>query len=329
MTGGRRPQVLIPAPPHRPSLPLINADQLDLDATLHSGQAFRWRRTPDGWHHGWIDHRRARVRTVAQRLEFEGEKGLTAEAVRGYFRLEGGHERFLRDAPRDVALDAALAYFPGLRLLRQDPWELFISFIVSANSNVPKIQRTIESLAAMAGEAAPGGHRFPNPSALANLGEGTLRRTGMGYRAPYVASAALEVASGALDLEELRNVPYEAAHQRLLQVDGVGPKVADCILLYGLDRLEAFPVDVWVDRILRESYFPRRRLNYAQAGEFARRHFGAWTGYSQHFLFHYRRTVGTLPKATVAQAARRRLAANSSTRRPRTTLVAGGNSIPR
>lgn len=193
--------------------------------------------------------------------------------------------------------------FPGLRLLNQEPWEVFVAYLVSQNSNIGKITRTLESLARLAGDRVDWRGRtwmrFPDPEQMARLSLEDLRSTGMGYRAPYVRDAAQLVASGRLRLDALRRLRYEKAKDRLLEIPGVGPKVADCILLYGLGHWEAFPTDVWIERAMRELYF-RRPVAYERVGEFARSHFGPHAGYAQHFLFHYRRVVGPLAAPAVA-----------------------------
>lgn len=279
---------------------------IDLDATLHSGQCFRWRSAQDSWHEGFIRGRPARLRVRSRRVEWDGAAPLSAADVAAYLRLDGSHERFLDGAPRDEALRIALARFPGLRMLRQDPWEVFVGYILSANSNVAKISRTIEALSRRAGKPirwhGQVWHALPSPGRLAELNESELRATGMGYRAPHLQAAARIVAAGAIDLARLSSQDYATAHERLVQVPGIGPKVADCILLYGCDHLDAFPTDVWIRRVVREVYFPRKKLSYAALGEWARGRFGPWTGYAQHYLFHYRRVVGRLPRVVTAHA---------------------------
>lgn len=273
---------------------------LDAGATLYSGQAFRWRPAGAGWHEGFVCGVPVRVRVHRDRLEADAARDCSERDLRHYFRLDGSHERFLREVRRDAVLDHALASVPGLRLLQQDPWEVFVSYIVSANSNVAKISRTLEALADRFGAERPPGqagrNTFPGPEALARARESELRATGMGYRAPYLREAARLVARGDLDPGELSRWPYEEAHARLVGVPGVGPKVADCILLYGCGHMGAFPVDVWMARVLREHYLRRGPLGSRRVAAWALGHFGPWAGYAQHYLFHYRRVHGPLPR---------------------------------
>ncbi|HLE46954.1 MAG TPA: DNA glycosylase [Candidatus Thermoplasmatota archaeon] len=274
--------------------------RLDLEATLYSGQAFRWVRHEAGWHQGFIRNEPVLVQArPGGILAWRGHPRVGSEHVKHYFRLDESHDAFLAAAPSDPFLQTALARFPGLRLLRQDPWEILVSFIVSQNSNEAKIRRTIEAVCAAAGRPVPveGSrlHRFPSPRRLAKMTEADLRATGMGYRAGYVRAAALGVARGSLRPATWIRRPYEDSFDELMGLHGVGEKVADCILLYGCDQLRAFPSDVWVRRFVQETYLPLpRRATYASIRDFAWRHFGADAGYAQHYLFHYRRRVGAL-----------------------------------
>lgn len=278
---------------------LLHSGSLDLEATLYSGQAFRWRPLPDGAHEGWIQNRPIRIRQRHGGLSWEGPSDLRPGALLDYFRLDPSHEEFLSTVPPDPFLAAAIRRFPGLRLLRQDPWELLVSFLISQNSNEAKIRRTIEALSRIAGQEIEWDgrlvHAFPSPAQIADLTESELRSTGMGYRAPFLAAAARLVQAGRLDPWELARRPYPEAFGRLLEVPGIGVKVADCILLYGCDHREAFPTDVWVKRFLRETYGRRgAALSHERVQNFARKRFGPQAGYAQHYLFHFRRAVGTL-----------------------------------
>lgn len=268
-------------------------------STLYSGQAFRWRALKNGLHSGWVKNFPVFVRSRAQRLEWHSDEPLASSAVRHYFRLDRTHADSLRAIRPDAYLKTALRRFPGLRILRQDPWEVMISFIISQNSNEAKIRRTIEALCRLTGtpvvfRGAPR-WQFPTPAQLVRPGAPALKATGMGYRVPYVMAAARLVHEGRLDPQELRRLPYPKAFEQLLTVPGIGEKVADCILLYGCDHHAAFPSDVWVRRFIHETYLRARPTpSHAAIRAFAWKHFGEQAGYAQQYLFHYRRAVGTL-----------------------------------
>ena len=137
-------------------------------------------------------------------------------------------------------------------------------------------------------------YTFPTPERLADAGEAALRELGLGFRAPYVARAALAVARGELDLEALRHIPYQDAQARLMELRGIGPKIADCVLLHSLDKLEAFPIDVWVRRALQEWYFPWHEDALLPGRDgVGPSHFGQYAGYAELYLFHGRRLGGS------------------------------------
>lgn len=213
-------------------------------------------------------------------------------------------EHFVRyfDLARDyVALAANCAGIPsavrafellsGLRVLNQDPWEAVFAFILSANNNTARINSLVVNLSRAYGQSAEiDGVRFydvPTPAALIEAGENALRTLGCGYRAPYLIRTAEKVLSG-FPLYELKDMTYEEAHERLKELPGVGDKVADCILLFGCGHTGAFPVDIWVDRLLR-AWFPEvcgPKASRAKIGAAARAHFGKDAGLIQQYLFH-------------------------------------------
>jgi N-glycosylase/DNA lyase len=299
---------------------------LDLDLTFSCGQAFRWHRVAGDWS-GVI----GRAEVVARR---DGAGALTIE-VRGEDPGEEPLQRYLRlDEDPRVHLEHAeeLRSVPGflpllgLRLLRQDPWETLASFICSAAANIRKITTCVEGLAGAWGDPIAGSARsaFPPPEAIARVREADLRELGLGFRAPYLLATAREIAAGrGWSWERLRWEPIENARARLVGLPGVGPKIADCALLFGLDRLEAFPVDRWIRRATQE-LSARRRARDEELADWARR-LGPGRGYLQQILFHLRRTSGPLPalapkarRATLASASRKKAAAR---RRPATSSL--------
>ena len=276
---------------------LLDPDQpFDLAATLESGQAHRWRREED-WYAGVIRGNFIKIRQTGPCLEFHCQPGSEASLVlllQSYFRLDDDLDAVYAEITQDQRVATMVERYPGLRVLRLEPWECFISFICSANSNIPRIHQVMERMAesygspiVMDGQVR---HSFPTPVALAEAGEMELRRLGLGFRAPYVAKAAWVVADGGLDLDALIHAPYLEAKARLMECPGIGPKIADCIAVFSLDKLEAFPIDVWVRRALVEWYFPGQKPPPDRALlEWAQDHFGKYCGYSQQCLFHGRR----------------------------------------
>ncbi len=195
---------------------------------------------------------------------------------------------------QDQRVAAMVRRYPGLRLLRLEPWECLIAFICSANSNIPRIHQVMERMSDHFGDAleldGDVRHAFPTPVQLVEAGETELRRLGLGFRAPYVDQATRRVVEGILDLPSLIRTPYEEAKEQLMLCPGIGPKIADCVAVFSLEKLEAFPIDVWVRRALGEWYFPDQKTPPDRVLlEWAHGYFGSYAGYAQQYLFHGRR----------------------------------------
>jgi N-glycosylase/DNA lyase len=280
---------------------------IDLDLTFSCGQAFRWLREGEGWRGivGGADLSVALLGPSRLSVSVEGEDPGRAALIR-YFRLDEDPLSHLEHAEELRALPGILPLF-GLRLLGQDPWETLASFISSAASNIPKIGRCVEAIAERWGEPIAGSPRksFPGPAKLARAGEGPLRATGLGFRAPYLLGAARRVAASGFSWDALGTSSYEDARARLCELPGVGPKIADCTLLFGLGRLEAYPVDRWIRRATLELW-SRRRAKDEELSRWAAR-FGPGRGYLQQIIFHLRRTRGPLPPLRPAPRAATRV----------------------
>lgn len=192
----------------------------------------------------------------------------------------------------DPCIGPAISGFPGLRLLRQAPWECLVSFICSSTSNIPRIKQNVGAVAREIGaRVGPGDadFAFPAPEAVAAAGERFLRDLGLGFRAKFVVPAAEAVASGELDLLALRDAPFEEARAALVRLHGVGEKIADCVLAFSLDKAEAFPVDRHIRRALERWYGLPEGTNNSAAAEFARARFGQFGAVAQQYMFHRER----------------------------------------
>lgn len=268
----------------------------NLAATLTSGQAFRWQPSGEGWT-GVIAGRW--VRLVSQ-PEAIFARAVSPQAdwrwLASYLRVEENLEAVLSSFPDDEPMRAAVSSCRGLRLLRQDPWECLASFILSSTKRIVQIQQIVALVCERFGEpvAAPAGvasaFAFPSPGRLAQTTEAELRACKMGFRAPYLLGTARRVTEGKLDLARLSLLSLEDARDELMNCPGVGRKIADCVLLFAFGFQQAFPVDVWVMKALRQLYFPKRRANRRRLEKFTATHFGARAGYAQQYLFHYMRT---------------------------------------
>jgi N-glycosylase/DNA lyase len=268
----------------------------DLAATLTSGQAFRWHSHENGWAgviaKNWVHLQSTPDGLIARTVTPVSDwRWLTH-----YLQLDLDLDPVVASFPNDDSMRAAVRATPGLRLLRQDYWECLASFILSSTKQIVQIRQIVSLLCERYGEpvAVPAGnapmYSFPSAERIARLTEGDLRACKMGFRAPYLLATAKAIASGHLDLAALQSLTHTQARAALVELPGVGPKIADCVLLFAYGFPEAFPVDVWVMKALRELYFPRRKPSQARLLKFIASYFGPHAGYAQQYLFHYMRT---------------------------------------
>lgn len=269
---------------------LYVSEDFDIAAIAASGQCFRLVRGIAG---DWVLTAQGRVLHIAQagsRAEFF----CTDEAFRTvwapYFDLGTDYGVFRRAVPpSDAFLSAAAQYGRGVRILRQDPWEMLITFILSQRKSIPAIRSCVEALCRRYGAPIPDAegvrYAFPTPQSLAACGSEGLSACALGYRCGYVQAAARMAAAGEPDLAALAGLDDAALREQLLRVPGVGPKVANCVMLFGYHRLTGFPRDVWINRILDEVY----------GGDFPLDAYRGFEGVIQQYLFYYARS-GALEK---------------------------------
>jgi N-glycosylase/DNA lyase len=291
------------AQPEPPQVSLsLFSHGMDLDSTLTSGQSFSWKRTGDGKWRGWIDGHPCLVWSQGDALRAVGPE-LTRDAVSRYFGLDLPIDEILATFPSDPHLDAARAFAPGLRILRQDPWETLCNFICSSLKQIVQIEQINHELRRVFGdEIGEGLHLFPEPSRLSLAPEAKLRACKLGFRARHLFVASRQIASSEVSLTKIEKLPTAEAREELMRIQGVGEKVANCILLFAYGRTEAFPIDVWVERVLRKLYFNNsQRVKHERLVSFAESHFGPYRGYAQQFLFHWIRKAPTaLPPEKLA-----------------------------
>jgi N-glycosylase/DNA lyase len=278
----------------------IPAPDFDLNTTLNSGQVFHWQKTGNGFAGTigndafYVEQRGSALRAGASELD-----GFKPSSFRGiiahYFALDHPLAEICASFPNDPSLNEARDFCRGLRIIRQPKWECLATFICSSMKQVAHIRQISSALRTRLGERRKIGenviYTFPSPRRIARAKERDLRECKLGYRAENLLATARLVASGKCDLESLSSLQDAELRRELCALPGVGPKIANCVMLFAYERLRAFPIDVWIERVLRERYFSRRKKTTAQQlREFSETYFGEHGGYAQQYLFHHART---------------------------------------
>ena len=309
----------------------IPAPDFDLAMTLDSGQVFHWEKV-DGGFIGTIGERAVYVEQWREILRVS--RG-PEELVRNYFALDHPLGEICASFPNDPVINAALVYCRGLRIIRQPKWECLATFICSSMKQVAHIRQISQALRKRFGGARtiengasknqttrtdkparvdePGGesiqrvvYTFPSAQRLARASEQELRKCALGYRAKNLLATAQLVTSGAADLEAWSALSDPDLREKLCALPGVGAKVANCVMLFAYERLRAFPVDVWIERVLRQEYFARRKKIAAeQLRTFSQTYFGDHGGYAQQYLFHHARMIKNAKARPRAAAAKK------------------------
>lgn len=233
-----------------------NVCNFNLEQTLDCGQAFRWNKDVEGHWHGVAGRMSAEIyETDSGDIIFKNTtKGEFESFWKNYFDLDRDYGEIIKALSSDEKLKAAAQYSSGIRILNQEPWEALCSFIISQNNNIPRIKGIIERLCENFGEKCVGGFSFPDAERLALLTPEDLAPLRSGFRAKYIIDAARKVSGGEIDLAALKNMDFDSAQNTLMKIKGVGPKVADCALLFGMGHIEAFPKDVWIKRAMAEIF---------------------------------------------------------------------------
>ncbi len=253
---------------------------LDLEQTLDCGQSFRWEKQNDGSFSGVAFGKYVNISLDGTDMIIKNAAPDDEKIWREYFDLELDYGKIRGDISKlHPVLEEAARYAPGIRILRQEPYEALCTFIISQNNNIKRIKGIVARLCESFGdEIDEGVYTFPTAERLAELTPDDLAPLRAGFRNRYIIDSAKKVASGEVDLELCKTADYETARAELMKITGVGVKVADCTLLFGMHRVEAFPVDVWMKRAM-EKLFPGMTAN----------DFGEYAGIAQQYIFHYSR----------------------------------------
>lgn len=265
---------------------LGSVKELDPVKTFECGQCFRWNADENGVYTGVAGGRAARVVTKGKKVYIKTTNEDFYGFWRSYFDLELDYEAIRQGFDAGDYLKQCAGFGAGIRILRQDRWEALCSFILSQCNNIPRIKKLVETLCRCFGGVfeydGEAFYSFPDAETVACLTERDLAPLRCGYRAPYIIGAAKAVAGGGIDLDKLALADMDEAMKALLSLDGVGVKVASCAALFGLGHMEAFPVDVWMKRAMREHFPP----------DFDPRSLGPYAGLAQQYIFYYARSGG-------------------------------------
>ena len=273
----------------------LKAPNFNLSHTLECGQVFRWDKTGHNEYRGVLSCAVVRIKQDKGRLFIHSSSpDITPSFIKSYFDLNLDLPYIYNKIGKDKHIKGAIKQFNGLRIIKQPFWECLASFIISAYNNIPRIKGIIYRISRCSGQPIPfdGGvnYLFPAPEVFADYTLCRLRQCGTGFRAPYLKKSAQAFLEGKISLNVLRSRTHTEARDILMRLDGVGEKVAECVLLYAAGRLEAFPVDVWIKRIMEDAYFDGLRTGEKKIREFANSYFGEYAGYAQQYLYHYGRS---------------------------------------
>ena len=270
--------------------------KISLHETINSGQIFLWENYGNEWF--VLDGN-----DIIMGKQTPFEVITFSKIAKNFFREDDNYEKILKDITKDKIVKKATNRYPGLRITRQDPFQCCISFIVSSNSNIPNIRMRLQKLCRKFGKKVRFQKRdfvlFPEPKRLARATLQELKECKLGYRSKYVLDTSQAIASGEVDLDELKKMKYEQAREMLLKLPGIGDKVADCIMLFSLEKLDSFPLDTWMLKILQKYYSNNicidkksiSKKRYEDIHQNVLEHFGKYAGYSQQFLYKMERDL--------------------------------------
>lgn len=276
-----------------------NQDSFHITHIFECGQCFRWNRVDDKNYIGVIKGAVVNVKQENNRLVFTGKSRKNfKDTIRYYFDLDTNYSEYKDKLSKiDDYMKESIKFGNGIRILKQDLWECIISFIISANNNIPRIKKIIERICEKYGKQIEFDgkvyYEFPTPEELSKASIEDLRALGTGFRDKRIYNTTKMILNREIDLEKISTLKStEEMRCELLKLDGVGPKVADCILLFGLKRLDVFPIDVWVRRVMNDLYIHNEieeKVNKTELQKLAEEKFGNLKGMAQQYLFYWKR----------------------------------------
>jgi len=270
----------------------LDIEPLDLGQTLGCGQTFRWRCQQDGSWIGILSKQVVELKEEDGLLKARADPGngdFQREICR-YLRASDDVSEIQRILRKDKVMAPGIRKMRGLRIVKIDEWECLASYVLATYANIPRISKMIESIAREYGtKIREGSYAFPSPHELGRASVKELAGCGLGYRAAYLNSLCREIDEQRLD--ELKKLGYEELREELIQLPGVGDKVADCVCLFGFGKLESFPIDVWIERALSRLY--KQKGTYRSLRGFAKERFGKYAGYAQEYLYYNERAFAS------------------------------------
>lgn len=277
-----------------------NVDSFCLKDIFECGQCFRWDKEDDGSYTGIFRKNVLNVKKENNNIIIDGifESKDIKEIIYDYFDLNRDYKKIKNELSKiDAHMKEAISFGEGIRILNQDLWEMIISYIISCNNNIPRIKKIIKNISQKCGEKIIFKDKiyytFPSLVELEKLSIEDLRNLGLGYRDKYIYKTCKLIKEKKIDLENLKNKSTKEIKKELLSLEGIGPKVADCILLFStLKRLEVFPIDVWVRRVINNLYIKNpdeTKVNKKEIEKLAKEKFGDLAGIAQQYLFYWKR----------------------------------------
>lgn len=264
----------------------ISSEYLDMRKIADSGQVFRFNKTDDGSYDLIANNKHLRIQKLIDNkdintYELDCSEEDYNKIWKDYFDMDTDYSIYTDDLDEnDVYLQKACEYSKGIRILRQDKWEMLVSFIISQRKSIPAIKSSIEKMAVNLGEEIDDRiYAFPKPQEILSADDTVLESCGLGYRLPYIRAAARDIIENGVDLYDSDNLSDEELLEKLKEFKGVGVKVANCVLLFGYHRIGAFPIDVWVEKILNNHY----------DGTFPMERYKGYAGVLQQYMFFYER----------------------------------------
>lgn len=270
-----------------------NKFTIDVDNSINSGQVFLWQKSEENWY--GIDGQN--ILKINQRGKIKSISNIKTN----FFRKNDDVENIIKSISKDETIKKAVKEYEGLRIFNQDPFQCMISFIISSNSNIQKIKSSLEKISRKFGKKMAIEDQefflFPKPEKIAKASISEIKTCGVGYRAPFIKEAAKMVTEKKINFEYLKNSDYDETKRNLRLIPGIGNKVADCIMLFSLNKLDAFPLDTWMIKILEKYYSKEFQIEtktitekqYEILHEKIVDYFGPYCGFAQQFLFKMER----------------------------------------